>query len=173
MIFITKEISMSKLVELLNKEKDLSVLLNSPKCPSNIDDQFKELFNDKYYENTSNFYQKNGVSTLHDSYVKDLSQRKKLNSFDISFKIDSMPIYSENEQIGYVSNSELKISSSDSLRDISNKCILSFLIDEENKELAFLFLENNQRKVIGIKYNDIELIKGQDILYQKSNKLRM
>jgi hypothetical protein len=166
---------MSKLVELLTKEKDLNNLLNSPKCPSDIDEQFKELFNNQYYKNTSKYFEKNKVFTLHDGYVKDFSQKRKLNDFDISFKVDSMPIYNNGEQTGYVSNSEFKISSSQSLRDINDKCILNFLIDENKKEVSFLFLENNRRKVIGIEYKDIEFVKGKEVYYenQKSNKPKM
>lgn len=164
---------MSNLTALLNKEKNLHHLLNSSNCPEDIDEQFKELFENQHYKSTNTFFEKNKVSTMHDGFIKDFSQKKKLNYFNISFKIDSMPIYSETEQIGYVTNSEFKISSHESLRNISNKCILSFLIDEENKEMAFFFLDNNQRKVIGMKYYDVEFIKGQEILYQKSNKLKM
>lgn len=166
---------MTTLVQLLNKEKDLNNLLNSPKCPSDIDEQFKELFNEPSYKNTNTFFEKNKVSTMHDGYVKDFSQKRKLNDFDISFKIDSMPIYIDGKQTGYVYNSEMKVSSNESLRDINNKCILNFLIDEENKELAFLFLENNHRKVIGVKYNNIEFTKGQEFLYEqkKSSKPKM
>lgn len=166
---------MSNLIALLNKEKSLHKLLNSPNCPSDIDEQFKELFKNQFYKDTNIFFEKNKVSTMHDGFVKELSQKKKVNEFSISFKIDSMPIYSDKEQIGYITNSQFKLSSNESLRDINNKCILNFLIDEENKEMAFYFIDNNQGKVIGIKYNKIEFIKGTEILYgnPKSNKMKM
>lgn len=160
---------MTTIITLLNKEKELNDLLNSKDCPNNIDQQLTELFKESFYEDTYQWFEKNKIFTLHDSVIVDFSQKKNINSYNISFKVDSLPIYSDREEIGYITNSQFKITSSQSLRDISNRIILNFLIDEPNHEIAFLFLDNNQRKTISVPYSHIEFIRGKEHFYGNKN----
>lgn len=160
---------MTKIITLLNKEKELNDLLNSKDCPDNIDQQLTELFKKSFYEDTYQWFEKNKIFTLHDSVIVDFSQKKNINSYNISFKVDSLPIYTDREEIGYITNSQFKIISSQSLRDISNRVILNFLIDEPNHEIAFLFLDNNQSKTISVPYSHIEFIRGKEHFYENKN----
>lgn len=52
-----------------------------------------------------------------------------------------MNIYSDFQEIGYTKDNKFDIVRYDSLRALNNKIILNFLIDEQNKNVSFLFLE--------------------------------
>lgn len=164
---------MNNIVKMLNQEKLLNELLNSTDCPDNIDEQFQALFNHSYYRETSHWFEKNKINTLHDGHIVGFSQKKALNDYNISFKIDSITMYDDKEEIGFITNSQFKINSSESLRCINNKWILNFLIDEQNKQIAFLYLDNNQKKVTSISYNHLDFVRGEEHLYEKTNKLKM
>lgn len=150
--------------EILNIEKDLNNLLNLQDCPADITEQFNVLFNNKYYKKSYDWLDKNKTIPLHDSFVVNLSQKKEINEYNISFDLDYVSIYSGEEKIGYMKKSKFKIKSKESLRELNKKCILNFLIDEENKEIAFLYLNKTKRKVISIKYSKVEFVKGKEII---------
>lgn len=76
-----------------------------------------------------------------------------------------MNIYSDFEEIGYTKDSKFDIVSYDSLRALNNKTILNFLIDEQNKNVSFLFLEKNKPNVVNAKYEKITFTKGQENFY--------
>jgi hypothetical protein len=151
----------SNLVKLLNTEKELNRLLNSKKCPDNIDSQFHELFENPYYAKTHQWLDKDQTISLHDGNVRNFSERKKFNGYEISFKIDNASIYEDKQEISYLSNSKFTILSKQSLRMINNRRILNFLIDEDKKEVAFIFDDNGYKKITSLNYSDIEFIKGQ------------
>lgn len=83
----------SNIVKLLNTEKELNRLLNSKKCPDNIDSWFHELFENPYYAKTHQWLDKDQTISLHDGNVINFSERKKVNGYEISFKIDNASIY--------------------------------------------------------------------------------
>lgn len=126
-----------------------------------INNEFEKLFNNEYYKNTSLWLDENRSLSLHDSRSYNFSQKRIANMYNISFVLDYITIYDENSKgIGYITNSIFLIKSKDSLRDFSNKTIMNFLIDEKNKEVAFLYLKNNKRETISISYEDISFNKG-------------
>jgi hypothetical protein len=158
---------MNTLITILEEEKELNDLLSHSNCPKDIHEKFVKLFQKQEYQNTQKFLDKNEVLSLHDCYIVHFSQKKKLNDYQIVMELESISIYSKDQQIGYFKNSRLEIQSKESLRDVQGRCILNFLIDESNKEIAFLYLNNNKRKVLGIQYENISLIKGEKILYNE------
>lgn len=151
----------SNIVKLLNTEKELNRLLNSKKCPDNIDAQFHKLFENPYYAKTHQWLNKDQTISLHDGNVRAFSERKKVNGYEISFKIDNVSIYEDKQEVGYLHNSQFKILSNQSLRTINSRRILNFLIDEDKKEIAFIFDDNGYKKITSLNYSDIEFIKGQ------------
>lgn len=166
---------MQKIKEILEKEKLLNEILNNKNCPNDINEKFNDLFSNKYYENTRKWLDSNIDLSLHDSIITELSQKRDDNQFNIKFKLDSISLYNDTEQIGYIANSEFKVKSKQSLRDLNNKWILNFLIDETNKEIAFLYLTGNKKEIISIQYNEIAFQKGKEILYspKKSPNLKI
>lgn len=158
------------ILSVLKKEKELNDLLNDENCPEDINEQFDVLFSNDCYVKTNEWFSKNNIFTLHDSFILNFSQKKQINEYQISFNIDSMPIYKDSENIGYTSNSKFKITSKDSLRELNNKCILSFLIDEEKKEIAFSILNNWKRHVVLFSFSEIAFEKGKDVFYSNEKK---
>jgi hypothetical protein len=157
---------MSKIVDILKKEKAFN-------DSGDNHEELMELFNSPYYQKTHDWFDRDKNLSLSDRVIGSFSQKKELNEYNISFKIN-MSIYNGREPIGDSDNNEFKIKSSESLRDLNKRYILNFLIDEENKEIAFLFLDNtNHRAVKGFKYSEIEFIKGTEIIHEKKNKLKM
>lgn len=158
---------MNNLSKILEEEKELNNLLSNSNCPNDINERFVKLFQKQEYKNTQKFLDKSETLSIHDCYIVNFSQKKKLNYYQIIMGLETINIYSKNQEIGYFKNSRLEIQSKESLRDIQGRCILNILIDEENKEIAFLYLNKNKRKVLGIKYENIELIKGEKFLYNE------
>lgn len=148
----------SNIVKLLSTEKELNRLLNSKKCPDNIDAQFHKLFENPYYAETHQWLDKDQTISLHDGNVRNFSERKKVNGYEISFKIDNVSIYEDKQEVEYLHNSQFKISSKQSLRAINGRRILNFLIDEDKKEIAFIFEDSGYKKITSLTYNDIEFI---------------
>lgn len=157
---------MSKIVDILKKEKAFN-------DSGDNHEELMELFNNPYYQKIHDWFDNNRDLSLHDQIISSLSQKKQLNEFNISFKIN-MSIYKDRQCLGNIENNEFKIKSSESFRDMNKRYILNFLIDEDNKEIAFLYLDNNNRSTVkGFKYTQIELIKGEELIHEKKNKLKI
>jgi hypothetical protein len=164
---------MNTLIKLLEKEKELNYSLNSKNFIKDIHQKFIELFNHQAYQNTAKFLDAKKEMSLHDSYIQNFSQKKKINGYHILFTVEPITIYEEKQEVGYIQNSVFEIITSESLRSIQNRCIMNFLIDENKKQLAFLVLEGNHKKVIGIDYEKIFFKKGEEIFYEKKvNKIK-
>lgn len=147
----------SNIFEILKKEKELNKLLNSKSCPVSIDDDFNELFGNRYYLKTSQWLDPIQHISLHDSKVKLYSERKNVHGYDISFKLDNVTVQSTTGDFDTINNNYIKISSKESLRMINNRYILSFLIDEENKEIAFMVEDKGDKKIVSLTYISVEL----------------
>ena len=157
---------MSKIVDILQKEKAFN-------DSGDNHEELMELFNSPYYQKTHDWFDKSKTLSLSDRVITGFSQKKQLDEFNISFKIN-MSTYKDRQCLGNVENNEFKIKSSESLRDMNKRYILNFLIDEDNKEIAFLYLDNNNRSTVkGFKYTQIEFIKGEALIHEKKNKLKI
>jgi len=146
----------SNIVELLKKEKELNKLLNSKLCPVSIGDDFKQLFGNRYYLKTRQWLDAVKKISLHDSKVKLYSERRNVHGYDISFKLDNVTVQSTTGELDTVDNNYIKISSKESLRMVNNRYILSFLIDEEKQEIAFMFEDKGLKKIVSLHYISIE-----------------
>lgn len=164
---------MSIITELLKKEYDLNELLNSKPRPDDIREQFKALFTNTYYKNTQKFL----CTTLFNGVVNNFVQQGD----NTSFTIDCVILFKEIgdyqfDEIGTLENSGLCINGVNPFPNIDNKEIRHILIDEDNKEIAFIlysFDENNNKiniEHISYNYTDISFIKGQEKLYEEDKK---
>lgn len=159
---------MSVIYQTLNKEKELNNLLGNDNLPCDLKDQFNNLFNSEIYQKTATWLNKDKDKKvyLHDTLVLDYSQKKHFNTYNISFKLTAH-IYEQDQNVGVIKGCEFKITTLECLRAITSSDIANFLIDEQNKEIGFLFLKNNKRQVIKINYEKIEFLRGQEFLFSK------
>lgn len=170
---------MKNIKSILDKEKKLNDLCGFNAKQQDYDminAEFEKLFKNEFYKKTHMWLDKDIELSLSDSYTYGFSQKKEANIYNISFVIDYITIYDENNvAVGYIKDSVFNIKSKDSLRDFSNKIILNFLIDEENKEIAFLYLKKGRRETISIKYDNVSFKKGIKFYYKnnenKKNKI--
>lgn len=155
------------ILDTLLREKYLNEALNKKDWPDNINQLFEDLFGSKVYEESSKWLCPNAVISLHDSHISNFSQRKKINNYHTNFTIDYASLYDNKLSIGYLKNCKFSIVSKESLRPISNRCLLNFLIDEQKHEIAFMYLDNGFRRILSVSYTDIAFEKGQETLFEQ------
>ena len=147
--------------------------LNSENCPIDIDAQYKKLWseNSKSDNDTKKFLEHELYHvSLHDAYIKNLSQKKNLNSYDIQFKVQAFIYTSEDQEIGYMPVN-FSISSKDNFRELNNKCIFEFRIDTIEKNILFIVNSSHmtlQHTVKLLNYSSIDKEFGEIIEYKKS-----
>jgi subtilase family serine protease len=137
---------------------ELNYLNNSSDCPDNIYELDKLFFDEfKVMREKSNlfFNYDNYELDIHDTYVYDLSEKRDTRGiYNIEFKID-VSVYLDKSPVD-MQKIKLVITSKEKMRELNNKEIYDFMIDEDKNELNIVYFKDGRLKVLNTNYISIQ-----------------
>lgn len=106
--------------------------------------------------------------SFHDSVVKNFSERKKNNQYDICFCADAFLYTEQGQEIGKIPVS-IQLRSPKSMRDISNKQIYDFAVCSNDHQIGINFFQQHWTQLTStiIPYEKLAMEYGQPKMYQK------
>jgi hypothetical protein len=154
------------LTRYLERSNRLHRLLNSRRCPKDIDAQYEALHEEFRELNNTNadVWKRNGqLNSMHDCFVENLTEKKSLGFYKTRFQANAST-YDDKGKYQGDTRIEIELASKTPLREISRREVYSMIALPEQKLFGVLYpLDAGMRHVVA-NCTELRLTLGTDAI---------